>query len=79
MHRSVKLKSVRFHFLSLPGIFRATAQGQSHELFGTDKFRRACTATSEVTFEQFQDLAWIPRARAALPWLNLDRPTVSFR
>jgi hypothetical protein len=76
MHRSTKFKRVRFLSLSLLGIFGATAHGQSvHELFGTDKFHRAYTETSEVTFEQFQELAWEARARAALPWLNLDRPT----
>jgi hypothetical protein len=66
-------------FLAGLFIFFATAvQPQSiHELFGTDKFHRAYAEanTNEITFEPFQELNWEAKARTALPWLNLDRPT----
>jgi hypothetical protein len=66
-------------FLAGLFIFFATAvQPQSiHELFGTDKFHRAYAeaTTNEITFEPFQELNWEAKARTALPWLNLDRPT----
>jgi hypothetical protein len=59
-------------------ILATTVQSQSiHDLFGTDSFHRAYfeAKTNEVTFEPFQELAWEAKARTALPWLNLDRPT----
>jgi hypothetical protein len=66
-------------FLAGLFIFFTTAiQPQSiHELFGTDKFHRAYAEanTNEITFEPFQELNWEAKARTALPWLNLDRPT----
>jgi hypothetical protein len=66
-------------FLAGLFVFFATAvQPQSiHELFGTDKFHRAYidAKTGEITFEPFQELNWEAKARTALPWLNLDRPT----
>jgi len=75
-HRSAEYKKVRLLSFALLVIFGATAQGQSvHELFGTDQFHRAYIEASDVTFEPFQELAWEAQARAALPWLNLDRPT----
>ena len=48
-----------------------------HDLFGTETFHRAYFApkTRDVTFEGFQELKWEAKARTALPWLNLDRPT----
>ncbi len=67
---------VRPIFLAFLVILPAPVQGQSvHELFGTDQFHRAYIEASDVTFEPFQELAWEAQARAALPWLNLDRPT----
>jgi hypothetical protein len=65
----------------LSGLFvivASTLQSQSiYDLFGTDQFHRAyLTANSnEVTFDPFQELNWEAKARIALPWLNLDRPT----
>jgi hypothetical protein len=62
----------------LLALMGATAQAQSiHDLFGTKEFHRAYFAenTHEVTFEGFQELDWESKARSALPWLNLDRPT----
>src|SRR5262245_55467593 len=59
-------------------IFATAFQPQSiHELFGTDRFHRAYidANTNEISFEPFQQLNWEAKARAALPWLNLDRPT----
>jgi hypothetical protein len=75
-HRSAEYKRMRLLSFALLVIFGATAQGQSvHDLFGTDKFHRAYIEPTDVTFEPFQELAWEVKARAALPWLNLDRPT----
>jgi len=77
-HRSAEYKRVRLRSFALLVIFGATAQGQSvHDLFGGDKFHRAYIEASDVTFEPFQELPWEAQARAALPWLNLDRPTPS--
>src|SRR5215471_7966730 len=59
-------------------VFCINAQHPSvHDLFGTNEFHRAYFAENarEVTFDGFQDLNWEAKARAALPWLNLDRPT----
>jgi hypothetical protein len=56
----------------------SAVQSQSiYDLFGTDQFHRAYLEanTNEVTFDPFQDLNWEAKARIALPWLNLDRPT----
>jgi hypothetical protein len=56
----------------------SAAQAQSiYDLGGTDTFHRAYfeAKTDEVTFEPFQELDWEAKARTALPWLNLDRPT----
>src|SRR5690348_9730026 len=58
--------------------FITAAQAQSiYDLFGTDRFHRAFFEgnTIEVTFEPFQELNWEAKARTALPWLDLDRPT----
>jgi hypothetical protein len=55
-----------------------TAEAQSIlDLSGTDQFHRAYfeANTKEVTFDSFQQFNWEAKARAALPWLNLDRPT----
>ncbi len=48
-----------------------------YDLFGTEKFHRAYldAKTKDITFEPFQELNWDAKARGALPWLNLDRPT----
>lgn len=65
-------------FLFGLAIFAATGQGQSiHDLFGTKEFHRAyfSAKTREVTFEAFQELDWEAKARANLPWLNLNHPT----
>jgi hypothetical protein len=59
-------------------IFAFTVDAQSiYDLFGTDRFHRAYPEgkANEVTFEPFQELKWEAKARAALSWLNLDRPT----
>ena len=59
-------------------IFAAAVQAQSvYDLSGTDTFHRAYfeAKTNEVTCEPFQELNWEAKARAALSWLNLDRPT----
>jgi hypothetical protein len=73
---------MRLSFISAlfgPLVILATAvRSQSiHDLFGTDQFHRAYFQANlnEVTFEPFQDLPWEAKARTALPWLNLDRPT----
>jgi len=67
---------VRISLLLL--IFMAAAGAQSiYDLSGTGQFHRAYfePGANEVTFEPFQDLNWEAKARTALPWLNLDRPT----
>lgn len=59
-------------------IFATAAQAQPVDnLSGTDKFHRAYFEgkTNEISFEPFQELNWEVKARVALPWLNLDRPT----
>ena len=60
-------------------VFMASAlQSQSiYDLFGTDQFHRAYleAKSNEVTFDPFQEINWEGKARIALPWLNLDRPT----
>jgi hypothetical protein len=61
-------------------ILGVASQAQSiHDLFRTERFHRAYfdRATNEVTFDPFQELDWEAKARAALPWLNLERPTSS--
>ena len=47
-----------------------------HDLFGTGQFHRAYfdAGRKELTFDPFERLDWEGKARAALPWLNLDRP-----
>ena len=59
-------------------IVASALQSQSiYDLFGTDQFHRAYLEvnSNEVTFDPFQELNWETKARIALPWLNLDRPT----
>lgn len=73
-----KIKALRLASLGVLAILAATAQAQSiHDIFGTKEFHRAYFAadTREVTFDGFQELDWEAKARAALPWLNLDHPT----
>jgi hypothetical protein len=72
------LRSVTLFALGVLSILPVAGQTQSiHDLFGTDEFHRAYFAanTHEITFEGFQELNWEAKARTALPWLNLDRPT----
>lgn len=75
------LSKIRMLRLLCPGmlaIFAVTAQTQSiHDIFGTEEFHRAYFAadTHEITFDGFQELDWDLKARDALSWLNLDRPT----
>ena len=62
----------------LLAIFASAVQSQSiYDLFGTGQFHRAYFEANrnEVTFDPFQELNWEAKARIALPWLNLDRPT----
>jgi len=73
---------MRLLFFSILVIFGTTLQAQPNEiLLGTDRFHRAFFEAStndpmkEVTFEPFQELDWEAKARTALTWLNLDRPT----
>jgi len=59
-------------------IVASAVQSQSiYDLFGTNQFHRAylVTNSNEVTFDPFQELDWEGKARIALPWLSLDRPT----
>jgi hypothetical protein len=59
-------------------ILASTLQSQSiYDLFGTDQFHRAYLKanSNELTFDPFQELNWEAKARIALPWLNLNRPT----
>jgi len=59
-------------------IVASAVQSQSiYDLFGTDQFHRAYLEanSNEVTFDPFQELNWDGKARIALPWLNLDRPS----
>ena len=59
-------------------IVASALQSQSiYDLFGTDQFHRAYIKanSNEVTFDPLQELNWEAKARIALPWLNLDRPT----
>ena len=63
---------------ALAAIVATAANSQSiYDLFGTEQFHRAYfeANTDEITFEPFLELNWEAKARAALPWLNLDRPT----
>ena len=59
-------------------VVASAVQSQSiHDLFGSDQFHRAYVeaGSNEVTFDPFQELDWEGKARIALPWLNLNRPT----
>lgn len=59
-------------------IAASAVQSQSiYDSFGTDQFHRAYLEgnNNEVNFDPFLELNWEAKARVALPWLNLDRPT----
>lgn len=63
---------------ALAAVFATAAQAQPvRDLFDTDRFHGALLdeRTGEVTFKPFQELDWEAKARTALGWLNLDRPT----